>query len=98
MIRNTVKQILKNKGMTQSDLAEKLGTTQETVSRQLGGNPTLKTLTEIATALEVDIRELFTSTTDKGGIYGFVEFDDKVHTVRSQFDLEKLLELLKSQK
>lgn len=80
--------------MTQSDLAEKFGTPQETVSRQIGGNPTLKTLGDISDALGVHIRELFTMSEDETGIYGYVEYQGEVHKIVSVEDLEKLLSLV----
>lgn len=48
---------LKRKGMTQRELAEKLGCTETLVSRWLGGlqNFTLRTLTHIEEALEQDL-------------------------------------------
>ncbi|TAI48985.1 helix-turn-helix domain-containing protein [Flagellimonas allohymeniacidonis] len=97
MIKDAVKGILKAKGMTQSDLAKKLGISQETISRQIGGNPTLKTITDIANALDVDIRELFRPT--KGGelLNGFVQYKDKVYVINNRKDLESLLEKLNTQ-
>lgn len=96
MIKDAVKDILKSKGMTQSDLAEKLGTSQETVSRQIGGNPTLKTIKDIANALEVDIRELFYPTKGSELLNGFVQYKDKVYTINNAADLKNLLAIVDS--
>lgn len=51
--------------ISQKDLAGKLNVKQETISRQISGNPTLKTLIDIANALDVEVRDLFVSTKDK---------------------------------
>lgn len=61
MIR--VKEILKSKGMTAKELAGKIGITEGALSQTLkeGANPSLKTLTAIATALNVEVAELFTT-------------------------------------
>lgn len=56
-----VKEILKEKGMTAKELSTKLGMSEVGLNIALSdkGNPPLKRLYEIATALEVDITELF---------------------------------------
>lgn len=60
-MRTRIKELFKEKGMTISAIAEHIGTTQTSLSRALGdnGNPTLETLEKIATALGVNISELF---------------------------------------
>lgn len=57
-----IKEIAKNKGITITELAEKLDITQTTLSRTINGNPTLETLLKIANVLDVDVRELITPT------------------------------------
>lgn len=54
-----IKDVCREKGITVSQLAEKMGIKQESLSRTINGNPTLETLEKIANALEVDITELF---------------------------------------
>lgn len=56
-----VKEILKEKGQTQKDLAQKMGVAEISLSRSINGNPNLETLQKIADALEVEISELFTA-------------------------------------
>lgn len=60
-MRTRIKELCREKGMTISAIAEQIGTTQTSLSRALGdnGNPTLETLEKIATALGVNISELF---------------------------------------
>ncbi len=89
MIKENVKAILKEKGMTQIDLAEKLNVKQETISRTLSGNPTLKSISDIAKALDVDIRELFISTSDN--LNGFIEYENDIYKISSVKDLEDLI-------
>jgi transcriptional regulator with XRE-family HTH domain len=55
---NRIKEVLKIKGLTQKDLAVKLGVTEPVVSIAINGNPTLKTLHEIASVLGVRASEL----------------------------------------
>lgn len=60
-MRTRIKELCREKGVTISAIAEQIGTTQTSLSRALGdnGNPTLETLEKIATALGVNISELF---------------------------------------
>lgn len=57
-----IKEVIKNKGYSVTSLAEKIGMTQVSLSRIINGNPTVETLKKIATALDVDIRDLFNPT------------------------------------
>lgn len=54
-----IKEILAEKGMAMADLAEKAKMQQPAISRAMTGNPTVETLERIASALEVNITELF---------------------------------------
>jgi transcriptional regulator with XRE-family HTH domain len=54
-----VKDICKEKGITITQLAEKLNIKQESLSRAINGNPTFETLQRIATALNVPFTDLF---------------------------------------
>ena len=57
MIANRIYDLLEQKGMSQKDLAQKLGKTETEVSRWLCGthNMTIATLAKIAVALDDDI-------------------------------------------
>ena len=57
-----IKELLKEKGATQKELANKMGMSEGNLSNILSGKfaPTLDTLQRIAEALGVDIAELFT--------------------------------------
>ena len=61
---NRIKVILVVKGKTSKWLAEKLGKNESTVSRWCTNNtqPPVDTLSQIAELLDVDIRELLSST------------------------------------
>ena len=66
MIKLRVKEVLREKGITQKELAERLGITEVGLSKSLGesGNPSLSTLSKIAVVLEVDFTELFKAEKD----------------------------------
>ena len=59
-----IKEILKEKGMSQKDLAERLGVAPVTFSLTINGNPTVGTLQKIADVLNVQISDLFDGSDD----------------------------------
>ncbi len=62
-LSTTVKVLCNSQGMTLKDLANKMEIAPESLSRALNGNPQLATLENIAKCLEIDIRDLFPSST-----------------------------------
>ncbi len=54
-----IKEILKEKGLTQKELAEKIGVSRISIVKTIAGNPTVDTLQKIASALNVPIVKLF---------------------------------------
>lgn len=54
-----VKDILKEKGLRMSDLADRLGQDQSNLQKSLGKNPTLSTLEQVAKALNIPMSDLF---------------------------------------
>ncbi|WP_288290087.1 helix-turn-helix domain-containing protein [uncultured Alistipes sp.] len=54
-----VKELCKEKGLQMQELADKLGITRITLTRNISGNPTISTLENIAAALGVPVPELF---------------------------------------
>ncbi|MCY1375887.1 helix-turn-helix protein [compost metagenome] len=59
-----LKEVLTEKGMTGKDLADKIGVTPASVSNIVQGNsfPKPETLIAIASALDIDVKDLFMST------------------------------------
>ncbi|ATA73877.1 transcriptional regulator [Capnocytophaga sp. H4358] len=58
-----IKEIAKSKGVSLTELAQKLGITYQALNARIIGNPSLKALIEIANVLEVDVRDLIEPTT-----------------------------------
>ncbi|MDC2163633.1 helix-turn-helix domain-containing protein [Bacteroides thetaiotaomicron] len=85
-----IKEVCKEKGITVSQLAEKMGIKQESLSRAINGNPTLETLERIASALDVDVPELFSSSS--GSIIGVIRIRDTNYNINSVADLSRLLD------
>lgn len=59
MVQLRVKELLKSKGLTAKELAERLGVTDIALRASLKGNPTIGTLERVADALGVSVAELF---------------------------------------
>lgn len=66
-VRNRIEERLKAKGMTQRELAARLGVSEVTVSRWLSGerNPSIETMSRIASALDTTAAHLLSE--DGGG-------------------------------
>lgn len=60
-----IKYILKEKGMTTGELAQRAGMHQPEISRAMNGNPTVATLAKIASALGVSVGDLFERSIDE---------------------------------
>ena len=54
-----IKEILKEKGLSQKDLAQMLDVTDMAVSKVINGSPNVSTLERVAAALGVEVAELF---------------------------------------
>lgn len=54
-----IKEVLKEKNVSQIALAEALGITKVGINKIINGNPTAETLQKIAEVLHVDVRDLF---------------------------------------
>lgn len=57
-----VKELCRIQGITLKDLAHKIGIAPESLSRTLNGNPQLSTLEAIASNLNVNLSDLFSSS------------------------------------
>lgn len=95
-MRLRIKEVIKEKGTTMSEVAERIGTKQAALSRAISedGNPTLSLLTRTADALGVPITELF----ENDGIVGFIKANGTTYEINSLSDIEKLLEEIKNVK
>ena len=88
-----VQELCKERGMLMENLAQILGVTRITLTRNINGNPTMETLQKIASALNVQVWELFTASTT-GEINGFVEYRGTIYKIQSREDLQQLNDLV----
>ena len=83
-----LKEVCKAKGITLSQIADKLDISRETLSRSVNGNISLNRLNEIAEILGVQVTELISVSQ----VFGLVDYNGKTYRIQSVNDLEKLLE------
>lgn len=87
-----VKEIAKEKGLTVTDVAKRMGILPPALSRIINGsNTTVETLQRIADALETTIPDLF----EKEDVSGFVRVKGEIYEVKSILDIENLLTKIK---
>lgn len=86
-----VKELLSERGLTQKELAKKMGVAEISLSRSLRNNPSMETLTKMAEALNVSIVELF-APVEKTDILGIIRVKDIYHEVKSIEEIEKLVQ------
>ncbi|MEG1401257.1 helix-turn-helix transcriptional regulator [Bacteroides sp.] len=87
-----VKELIKAKGLTMQQVADLLGVTRDTLTRNINGNPTVETLSKIADALGVEITDLFEKSSDE--IVGAVRIGGDTHVINSKEDIKRLAENL----
>lgn len=94
-----VKEICKERGLTLKELAEKMKIVPETLTRAISdnANPTLNTLQKIAKALDMEIADLFVSPKSANQIYGHIEVDGEVYSIKNVSDIERLYKNLKKE-
>lgn len=88
-----IKELIKSKGFTMQEFADKLGIARVNLTKTINGNPTMETLQKIASALNVQVWELFTASTT-GEINGFVEYRGTIYKIQSREDLQQLNDLV----
>ena len=65
-LEQNIKSICKQKGLTMSDVANRIGTSPSNLLSSLKGNPTISKLEDVASALQVSLSELLTMRPDSG--------------------------------
>lgn len=63
-MENRIKDLIKSKGYTQEQFAQKMGVSRMSLVKTLSGNPSYETFQRIAEALGVEMWELFKSKSE----------------------------------
>lgn len=91
--RTRIKELCQEQGITQKELAEKMGITDISLNKTLRGEyPQLQTLEKIASILNTPITDLFEKSTDE--IVGAIRIGGDTHVINSKEDIKKLAEKL----
>lgn len=89
-IRESVKRLCKERGVTQKDIADRLEITAIGLNQILRkGNPNLQTLERIAAALGVQVVDLFEK---EGDFVAFVRRNGETHTFESERGLKEFVD------
>lgn len=86
-----IKELCKEKGLLFKDLAKKIGITDIGLRQSLQGNPTVGTLEKIASALDVEITELFEK---RGDFIAFVSTGGDTRRFDRPDELSKYIETI----
>ena len=88
-----IKELCKERNITMSELASRMGITPVTLSQTLSGNPTLSRLTEIASVLGVEVADLFERSTAEKSLHGCLCMNGEAFVVNSDDEIQKILEM-----
>lgn len=95
-VKLRVKEICKERSLTLKQLAERIGIAPETLTRSISenANPTLATLRQIANALDLQVVDLFERTDAAYQVFGHIEVNGEVFSIKSVGDINRLIERL----
>ena len=88
-----IKEVCREKNISLTEVAQRIGINPISLSQSLNGNPTLNRLTQVASVLGVEVADLFDKEPETS-IQGCVFVNGKAVLVKSQKDLEDLLHTL----
>lgn len=93
MIQLRIKELCKERGATLVALAEKIGIsrTSLTLISNAQQKPSLETIEKIANALDVEVWQLFTSSTDSGSFIAMVKDGKDMYSATSLDELKKII-------
>lgn len=77
------------------EVADSLGVTRDTLTRNINGNPTVDTLSKIAKVLKVEIAELFPSC-DYEQLTALISHKGDFYKATTLKELEEIVEKIKS--
>ncbi len=89
-----IRDIIEQKGITTKEVADKLGISVSALNQSISGNPSVRVLENIATALDVPMWQLFASPEEIAGAGDFVALikdGSEIYHADSWQELEKLV-------
>lgn len=94
-----IRNIIEKQGITTKEVADKIGISVSALNQNISGNPSVKVLEKIATALNVPLWQLFASPEDVASGADFVAFikdGRNIYHADSIEELEKIISEIKS--
>ncbi|WP_295937924.1 helix-turn-helix transcriptional regulator [uncultured Alistipes sp.] len=82
-----IKELCKEKGITQTEIAKRLNISNVNLSNSLNGNPTLGRLQEVAEILGVEVWQLFKRKEDIQGVVQYNGVVYSIDTLNALYDL-----------
>lgn len=95
-IGQTIKTVIRSHGLTLEKVAQTMGVTKGTLSTTINGNPTIKKLEEISSAIGCSVSDFFVD--EAVSLNGFVEYKGKVYKIKTIANIEELLQAVKGEK
>lgn len=93
-----IRDIIEQQGITTKEVADKIGISVSALNQNIAGNPSVKVLEKIATALDVPMWQLFASPEDVAGsgeeLTAFVSYRGKFFNTHSKKELKQYVEKL----
>lgn len=89
-----IKEVIKRKGTSVQDLAEKMGISRIGLSQHINGNPSVEVLERIADALGVEVSELFVSR-NKEELTALIQHKNEFYKANTLDELEKIISEIK---
>lgn len=89
-----IRDIIEQKGITTKEVADRLGISVSALNQSISGNPSVRVLENIATALDVPMWQLFASPEEIAGAGDFVALikdGSEIYHADSWQELEKLV-------
>lgn len=90
-----IKEVIKEKGTSVQALADKMGINRVGLSNHINGNPSVEVLERIATALGVEVSELFTSE-NKEELTALIDHKGQFYRAKSLDELENIIGKIKN--
>lgn len=89
-----IRDIIEQKGITTKEVADKLGISVSALNQSISGNPSVRVLENIATALDVPMWQLFASPEEIAGTGDFVALIKDGKNLYSAGNWQELKELI----
>lgn len=85
-----IKEVIKQKGLTVQELADRMKINRVGLSQHINGNPSVEVLTRIAEALNVEVWELF-DRKSKTELTALVEYQSDFYKAETLEELEEII-------